>query len=132
MTLFQSQDQKHLFNAVCGELTSIGYGGRLLADYGFRDPFEPGAPERVAPAAAFAHLPASYDSACHAVLLAGAGDSGRGLVRRFRALGAPLALEIRDDRVVPWVVGRDDAHTVEYPAFGRGELRGAIRERAWA
>jgi hypothetical protein len=129
VTLLLSQTQANLFNAVRDELASIGYGGRLLSNYGFLDAFEPDAPERIAPAAAFAHMPPSYDSACHAVLLAGS-TSGRALIRQFRALGAPFALEIHHDRVVPWLVGRDDAHTIEQPAFDRDGIRRAIRERS--
>jgi hypothetical protein len=129
-----SGTQLSLFQGVCRQLDELGFSDRLLIrNYGFQDYFDPDRPERVAPAAAFANLPASYDSACHCVLLAG-DCSGIDLVRQFRSLGAPFAFEVQDDQVVPWAVGRDDDHTARFPpiAGDRVEQVFAAQAKEWS
>lgn len=92
------------------ELEDLGYTRNTLLKegYGFEDWFLPGNQERVAPAVAFGQTPLAYDSACFAVLLAN-GKAGAELVNQYRALGAPRAFEVREDRVVHWRVSRVSA-----------------------
>jgi type I restriction-modification system DNA methylase subunit len=104
---FQNDCQEKLFEAVLANLGGLGYtGGLLQRQYSFVDWFQSSNPERIVPAAAFGQTPQSYDSACFAVLLSN-GRFGEELVGDCRALGAPYAFEVRQDRVVKWRVGRD-------------------------
>lgn len=104
---FKSAAQERVFQTLTSELNSLGYRGELLQQaYSFRDWFSADETPRLAPAAAFGRTPVSYDSACAVVLLAN-GRSGPALVRDFRALGAPLAFEVHEDRVVEWRVARE-------------------------
>lgn len=104
---FISDRQKNAYNSVISELGSMGYGqGLLVKDYKFSDWFAASLPERHTHAAAFGQFPASYETACIAVVLSG-GERGESLIRQYRALGAPLAFEIRDDVVVKWSIGAD-------------------------
>lgn len=106
---FKTERHERLFEEVLGQLQRLGYQDRFLArSYRFSDWFLPDTPPRVAPAAAFWTTPPSYDNASFAVLVAN-GTSDRRLVSEYRALGAPLAFEVREDRVVWWIVGRDEA-----------------------
>ncbi|MEQ1860812.1 MAG: N-6 DNA methylase [Chthoniobacteraceae bacterium] len=59
------------------------------------------------PAAAFAREPADYDSACVAVFL----QNGGAPPLRYRSLGAPFGIEVRDDGIVPWCIGQDETTT---------------------
>jgi hypothetical protein len=104
MTTYSTPEQERLFEVVLAELARIGYqDGLLQRSYRFQDWFLPGNPERDADAAAFGEIPATYDSACFAVLVSN-GKSGSELIRDYRSLGAPLALEVRPDRVLCWRV----------------------------
>ncbi|MFL5349371.1 MAG: N-6 DNA methylase [Hyalangium sp.] len=113
---FKSTYQEKLFRTLTRELSGIGYRGDLLQqEYSFQDWFSPSNDSRLAPAAAFGRTPVSYDSACAVVVLAN-GRSGPELLRDFRALGAPIAFEVHEDRVVEWLVslepGYDDQRSV--------------------
>ncbi len=104
---FVSERQEKLFQEVLRQLERLGYRDELLRQsYEFPDWFEKDTPLRVAPAAAFGRTPRSYESACFGVLLAN-GKTGVGLVSEYRALGAPIAFEVRDDSVTSWTVGQD-------------------------
>jgi type I restriction-modification system DNA methylase subunit len=93
--------------AIRSGLERIGYRDGLLAeDYLFHDYFSKGLPARRAAMAAFGQLPPSQRTACICVVTSN-GLSGAPLVHEFRALGAPIALEIRVDAVVHWRVGHD-------------------------
>src|SRR5262245_8367209 len=106
VTVFESVLQEKLFRQVVSNLEGLGYrGDLLLQSYTFVDWFRSENPQREVPAAAFGRVPQSYDSACFAVVLAN-GKSGAELVSEYRALGAPLALEVRKDAVVLWKVGK--------------------------
>src|SRR5437762_125669 len=101
--------QNRLFEEVWKQLGRIGYKNDLLQrGYSFRDAFtQDENAERVAAAAAFGRKPFDYETACIAVLVSnGTGLQGQALVLGFRSLGAPLAFEVRPDRVVLWTVGR--------------------------
>lgn len=101
---FRSAEQARAFETVVGALTHLGYrSDHVLTQYEYRDYFEPALPDRVAPAVAFAQLPASYETACIAVLLDDASD-GALEVRRHRGLGAPMALQVSEDAVKFWKV----------------------------
>ena len=113
VSVFESTLQEKLFRQVVSNLEGLGYRrDLLLQSYAFVDWFRPENPQREAPAAAFGRIPQSYDSACFAVVLAN-GKSGAELVSEYRALGAPLALEVRKDAVVLWKVGKTPDTTIE-------------------
>src|ERR1700693_3584177 len=119
---FSSARQERLFKGVLANLQRLGYQGELLqTEYSFLDWFKPDNPNRIVPAAAFGQTPQSYDSACFAVLLSN-GQCGAHLVAESRALGAPLAFEVRDDDVVYWVVGRDETSSRELLHIRPNEL----------
>jgi len=113
---------------------ALGYRGELLRrSYEFPDWFEGNNEVRVTPAAAFGRTPQSYDSACFAVLLSNA-RSGAELVAKFRALGAPIAFEVREDSVVCWRVAREIGQMREEMRISPDALVQVFREHAseWA
>jgi hypothetical protein len=108
---FKSTDHEHTYQHVVSSLKEIGYRGQLLQErYPFGDWFLPERPQREAPIAAFGRFPPSYDSACFAVLVPN-GVAGKPLVSQYRALGAPLALEVEERQVTVWRVGHDEGAT---------------------
>src|SRR2546423_13933132 len=97
-TSFVSPSQEALFNTVTQELEKLGYHGELLQrSYTFEDWFSArvgqSASLGVVDAAAFGRSPPSYTSACFAIQLAN-GLTGPDLLKRYRAVGAPLAFEV--------------------------------------
>src|ERR1035438_2488137 len=89
-------------------LREIGYQGPLLEEkYRFPDWFTRGMEEREAAFAAFGQTPVSYDSACIGVA-ASNGICGAALVDQYRALGAPVFLEIAPDEIREWAVSRKE------------------------
>jgi hypothetical protein len=107
---FTSDRQRRVFDGVLTELGRLGYSGELLQQaYDFNDWFVPNAPARQAAAAGFGRKPLGYDSACVAAFLS-SPDPKISLLG-LRALGAPFAIEVRDDGVVPWSVGVDETTT---------------------
>jgi hypothetical protein len=118
-TDFVSENQRNLFQKVVGELTRLGYRGELLQQsYHFDDWFTQDSQRRVAPAVAFGQTPVAYDSACFGVIHAN-GKVGPALISDYRALGAPRAFEIREDRIIHWKVSAsprsEDEQTVIFP-----------------
>lgn len=104
---FKSERHERIYRDTLSCLRNLGFHGQLLQEhYNFNDWFVPDNPSRQAPAAAFGQTPLSYDSACFAVLVPD-GRQVSSQILDYRALGAPLALEVREDAVVPWRVGRD-------------------------
>jgi hypothetical protein len=92
--------------AIVTGLRKIGYDGALLEeDYKFPDWFASGTEERQVVAAAFGQTPVSYDSACIGVACAN-GFREAALVDRYRALGAPVFLEIDRNEIREWAVSR--------------------------
>lgn len=129
---FHSDAQEELFATVISELEGLGYRGELLErDYPFPDYFQEGTPERKIPAAAFGQTPVSYKTACFGVLLAN-GDSlqGKQLVESCRSLGAPIHFEVREDRVVCWIVGRDAETTRIEEEYNKRDLHRAFERQA--
>ena len=125
---FTSEQQERLFEEVLRQLEALGYQGELLRrSYGFPDWFQDNNPVRKAPAAAFGTTPQSFDSACFAVLLPN-GTSGADLIANYRALGAPIAFEVRDDCVVWWKVAYDIAQTREERRISPDMLVRVFRE----
>ena len=105
---FRNDRQKRLFDAVLSNVASLGYGrGLCLRGYEFSDWFSGGETRVSVPAAAFARQPTGYDSACVAVFL----QNGGGPPQRYRSLGAPYGIEVQEDGIVPWSIGRDEATT---------------------
>ncbi len=121
LTLFNEKG----YNEIVGGLRSIGYNGALLAEnYRFADYFTTRRQEREIAAAAFGQTPTSYESACIGVALAN-GLRERPLVNQFRALGAPILLELDSNEVREWAVSRnkDDHGLVQrYPTGRIGEM----------
>jgi hypothetical protein len=106
-TDFTSERHERIYRETLSCLRRLGFRGQLLQQrYNFNDWFAPGNPPRQAPAAAFGQTPLSYDSACFAVLLPDRRQVSSQILD-YRALGAPFAMEVREDAVVPWRVGRD-------------------------
>jgi hypothetical protein len=126
VTLFSDKP----YGEVIAGLREIGYSGALLEeDYGFRDYFSAQREERQIAAAAFGQTPISYDSACIGVALAN-GLRERALVNTFRALGAPILLEVDNYEVREWAVSgheNDHALVASYPA---DRIRQMIESRA--
>lgn len=126
---FESSDQERLFLRVVSGLESLGYRGELLSrSYFFADWFLPETPEKQVPVAAFGRTPQAYDSACFAVLLAN-GKSGSDLIHECRALGAPLAFEVRNNVVVLWKVGRDHNTIAERRRILPNEVERVFKEQ---
>ena len=92
-------------------LREIGYLGALLEEnYGFGDWFTPGIDKRQIAAAAFGQTPVAYDSALIGIARAN-GSREQALVNQYRALGAPVILEIDADEVREWAVShRENDH----------------------
>jgi hypothetical protein len=91
---------------VIAGMRGIGYNDTLLVEnYEFIDYFNSKREDRQIAAAAFGQTPVSYDSACIGVALA---DRLReqNLVNQFRALGAPIILEVNNYEVREWAVAR--------------------------
>src|SRR5690242_12570683 len=96
---FKSDDHRNLYGAVLRGLHDIGYSGKLLQEtYPFANFFASNQEVITAPAVAFGRLPADPNTACFVVVV-GNGERGEHLVARYRSLGAPRALEVRDDSV---------------------------------
>jgi len=88
------------FQIVKKELQGLGYSGDLLQeDYIFDDASATQTKELRIPLGAFAKWPPSYRSACIGVLTAN-GNVGPRFVSSYRALGAPMFLEVHEDHIV--------------------------------
>jgi hypothetical protein len=97
-----------LLSEVIAGLRGLGYYDPLLQeDYKFADWFSPTAEERQVAAAAFGQTPVSYDSACIGVACAN-GVCGQALVNQYRALGAPVFLELTASGIQEWAVSRKE------------------------
>jgi hypothetical protein len=111
-------------------LRQIGYRGALLEEnYGFGDWFTPGLVKREIAAAAFGQTPVAYDSALLGIAL-GNGVRDQALVNQYRALGAPIILEITSSEVREWAVShRENDHRLigKYPIDNISQL---IADRA--
>src|SRR4051812_26058658 len=131
---FKSTEHEHTYQRVLSNLKEIGYRGQLLQErYSFGDWFVPDRPQREVPAAAFGRSPPAYDSACFAVLVPN-GIAGKNLVSQYRALGAPLAMEVEENRVTLWRVGHDEGATTSASVMPSGRLDTFFRENkdTWA
>lgn len=103
-----SERHERLFNAALKGIEHLDYRGDLLErDYRFTDWFAATSESSTVPAAAFGRTPTDYDSACIAVFYQNGGSAPL----RYRALGAPFALEVQADGIVPWFIGRDAEST---------------------
>ena len=110
---FQSDRQKKAYGTVIKCLRGIGYATDLIqTNYEFNDWFLDNAPRREV-CAVFGQTPFSYDSACFAIL-SSVTPATPHVVVDYRALGAPFALEVREDCIVPWRVGRDAQSTNQF------------------
>lgn len=98
------------YRAVLGGLNTIGYSSGLRDEnYEFVDWFDSLAPKRTV-CAVFGQTPFSYDSACFAVFPTKTPATAD-RVAQYRALGAPIGLEVQPTRILPWRIGRDASTT---------------------
>lgn len=112
--VFQNERHEKAYRAVVKCLRGIGYAGGLIQEnYGFNDWFASDAPKREI-CAAFGQTPLSYDTACFAVLPTSLTPATPSIITNYRALGAPLAIEVREDCIIPWRVGRDAKTTNQF------------------
>ena len=113
-----------VLEGIVNGLKSIGYGPQLIAEpYSFTDWFAHGEVVHVE-AAAFGQTPWDYDTACVGIVRS-RGYSGKALINRCRALGAPFVLEIDGAGVNEWAVARKkDNHQLvcTYQATELGRL----------
>ena len=101
-------DSQARYVEIVGGLRRIGYSATLVQEeYKFADWFSPRTEERQVDAAAFGETPYSYESACIGVVRAN-GLSGAELVNKYRALGAPILLEIAPYEIREWAVSRKE------------------------
>jgi hypothetical protein len=118
------------YNQIIEGLRSIGYSGSLLEEnYGFGDWFSPDLEKREIAAAAFGQTPVAYDSALIGIACAN-GVREQALVNQYRALGAPVILEIDTHEIREWSVSVNrDAHRLidRYPI---GQIRQLLTNRA--
>ena len=99
-----SERHQRVFNAVLSSIGRLGYRGPLLErNYQFTDWFGSTAEQSTIPAAAFGRTPVDYDSACIAVFFQNGGSPPL----RYRALGAPFAIEVQENGIVPWCIGHE-------------------------
>ncbi|HEX3719303.1 MAG TPA: N-6 DNA methylase [Verrucomicrobiae bacterium] len=111
--VFENERHERIYRVVVKCLRGLGFTGELVQQrYAFNDWFLPGVPQREV-CAAFGQTPLSYDSACFAVLPY-ATPATPTSIANYRALGAPFALEVREDGVIPWRVGRDAGSTSQF------------------
>ncbi len=108
MIHFGSERQERVFDSTIRGIGRLGYRDELTRqDYRFTDWFSPNTAQRYAPAVAFGRAPVAYDSACIAVFV----PTVETTAADFRALGAPYALEVGDEGIVPWTIGHDEQLT---------------------
>src|SRR5215472_4080953 len=97
------ENTRSAYAEIVAGLRDIGYlGGLLEENYGFGDWFTPGGRQkREIAAAAFGQTPVAYDSALIGVALSN-GTREQALVNQYRALGAPVILEIDANEIREW------------------------------
>lgn len=112
--VFFNARQEHVFDAVLSGIKRLDYRGDLLQEnYEFTDWFSNATTPSTIAAAAFGRTPVDYDAACLAIFPAVSG----GPPLHYRALGAPFGIEVHEDGIVPWRIGKD-AQTTR-PSGGR-------------
>ncbi len=98
----QPREQLEVLQGIKQGFRDLGYvGGLLQEDYEFADVLASQYSVSWIPLAAFAQEPPSYRNASFGVAIAN-GRAGAELVQRYRSLGAPQILEIRNDQVLRW------------------------------
>lgn len=128
--VLKSDRHERVYRAVVKCLREIGYTGSLIQEnYEFNDWFVPSALKREV-CAAFAQTPLSYDSACFAILTTDLEPATPSFVANYRALGAPFAIEIRENCIIPWRVGRDVQTTSQFAGrIPLNAIEAAFKER---
>ena len=98
----QNHNGQRLYELVKQGLSGIGYSGNLFQEnYQFADILAHDYSVTTVPLATFAQEPPSYKNACFGVVFAN-GAEGIPLVERYRSLGAPQILEIREGHLMRW------------------------------
>ena len=102
-----NEKQRRLVELILAILEPVGYRDELVKrDYGYKDNFSANRDDRQLSAALFAREPVSYETAIFGIAEAN-GVCGAALVDEHRSLGAPVILEVQDDTVGIWTVGKD-------------------------
>src|SRR4051794_22713973 len=100
--------QLRLVESILAVLKPVGYHHELVKrGYGYEDRFSAKRNDRQLIAALFGREPVSYETALFGVA-ASSGLRGAALVNEHRSLGAPMMLEVEDDNIGIWTVGRDE------------------------
>jgi hypothetical protein len=124
----QTNPQDSLFSQVLTELQGVGYERQLIEkDYGFSDWFVSDVPRRTINAALFGRLPADYDTALIGVTLPN-GVAGAALVNQYRALGAPIILEVDTEQVGIWTVSAAAAETTKTASLNANEFASWVKK----
>lgn len=126
---FKNQKHERIFRRLIRGLKSLGYVDNLIQEsYDFPDLFLPNTPIRCLPAVAFGREPPSYDTACIALVFPN-HKTGIELVSECRAVGAPVALEVADDRIIQWKVSADTNRIAKWDEFHPDSLPQKLKER---
>jgi hypothetical protein len=106
-TSHPTEPQRRLIKSILAILRPIGYQGELVKrDYGYKDRFSTTSNDRQISAALFGRAPVSYETALLGIVEPN-GLRGAALVDEHRSLGAPMMLEVEEDHIGIWTVGRD-------------------------
>lgn len=109
--LFPDDSQQRFINSILADMERVGYrGGLVEKNYGYSDEFARKDRERRVDAALFGRTPTSFETALFGIVGVN-GLRGIDLVNSHRSLGAPLILEVEDNRIGVWTIGRDVAST---------------------
>jgi hypothetical protein len=112
------------------ELNLLGYDKRLIQEnYTFRDLYDPSNRDRTATVAAFGEIPFTPESSCFAIFTSN-GEHGKELVLKYRALAAPFALEVGDEKVDFWTVGRTEEAVRNRFSMRESEFASRFQEHA--
>ena len=126
---FKNQKHERIFRRLIRGLKSLGYVDNLIQEsYDFPDLFLPNTPIRCLPAVAFGREPPSYDTACIALVFPN-HKTGIELVSECRAVGAPVALEVADDRITQWKVSADTDRIAKWDEFHPNSIPQRLKEK---
>ncbi len=112
----KSDSNRRLVQTALKVFRGIGYEEPLIEEsYAFLDYFARDTPQRTIDAALFGQLPTDYDTALVGIATPN-GSTGADLVNQNRALGAPVILEVADEKIGVWTVGanRDETKRVAH------------------
>lgn len=123
--------QSNLIAAVIRELKALGYEKDFIQkDFSFRDVYNPNAEEdKKADLVAFGEVPFSPATACFAAF-SNNGIYGKELALKYRTLGAPYGLEIGEESIDVWKIGRNEDFTHKQFSIAKDEVSLRFQENA--